>query len=238
LVIGGSTGMTGAAILAGRAALHFGAGSVAVASANPDLIAASGPELLAQSLTGMQDQLDRFDVVVAGPGLDEPDHPDALPLVSKASKVLLDAGALTLEMLDAALEGGAEVVVTPHAGEFKRIAGVGGGEYAVRALATKKGITVLLKGNPTTICDGNAPILVRSGGPELATIGTGDVLAGMVGALWARGLDARTALVSGAYWHGVAGADLAAQGTVTADHLATHVGGFAWDDTSQGGVGR
>jgi NAD(P)H-hydrate epimerase len=108
------------------------------------------------------------------------------------------------------------------------MAGVGGGEYAVRALAQKKGITVLLKGNPTIISDGAAPILVRSGGPELATIGAGDVLSGMTGALWARGLDARTALVSAAYWHGVAGADLARQGTVTADRLSVHVGRFAW----------
>ncbi|MGH3668590.1 MAG: NAD(P)H-hydrate dehydratase, partial [Acidimicrobiia bacterium] len=72
------------------------------------------------------------------------------------------------------------------------------------------------------------PILVQTGGPELATIGTGDVLSGMIGALWARGLDARSAAVSAAYWHGVAGADLATSATVTADALARHVGRFAW----------
>jgi NAD(P)H-hydrate repair Nnr-like enzyme with NAD(P)H-hydrate dehydratase domain len=86
----------------------------------------------------------------------------------------------------------------------------------------------VLKGNPTLISDGSEPIMVRTGGPELATIGTGDVLAGMIGALWARGLDARTAAVSAAYWHGVAGADLARSGTLTADALARHVGRFAW----------
>ena len=123
LVVGGSTGMIGAAVFAGRSALHFGAGSVVVASPHPDLVAQIAPELLTRSLTGAQDQLDRFDVVVAGPGLDESDQADVLPLVSKAGQVLLDAGALTPEMVDAALEGGAGVVVTPHAGEFKRIAG-------------------------------------------------------------------------------------------------------------------
>ena len=234
LVVGGSSGMIGAAVFAGRSALHFGAGAVVVASPNPDLIAQLAPELLTQSFKGAQDQLDRFDVVVAGPGLDESDHAEVLPLVSKAPQVLLDAGALTLEMVDAALSGGAQVVVTPHGGEFKRIAGVGGGEYAVRALATKKGITVLLKGNPTMVCDGSAPVLIRSGGPELATIGTGDVLSGMIGALWARGLDARTALISAAYWHGVSAADLALQGTVTADRLSTHVGKFAWEPGIEG----
>jgi NAD(P)H-hydrate epimerase len=228
LVLGGSTGMVGAAVFAGRSALHFGAGAVVVASPNPDLVARIAPELLTQSLTAVEERLDRFDVVIAGPGLDETDHGEVLPLVSKAGRVLLDAGALTPEMVDAASAGDAQVVITPHGGEFKRIAGVGGGEYAVRALASKKGIAVLLKGNPTVVSDGSAPILIRSGGPELATIGTGDVLSGMIGALWARGLDARTALVSGAYWHGVAGADLARHGTVTADRLSTHVGHYAW----------
>jgi hydroxyethylthiazole kinase-like uncharacterized protein yjeF len=228
LVLGGSKGMIGAAVFAGRSALHFGAGSVVVGSPQPDMIAQIAPELLTRSLKDIEDQLDRFNVVVAGPGLAEGDHPEVLSLIGKAGKVLLDAGGLTPELLDAASEGGAEVAVTPHRGEFKRIAGVGGGEYAVRALAQKKGITVLLKGNPTLVCDGTAPIVVRSGGPELATIGSGDVLAGMAGALWARGLDARTALVSAAYWHGVAAADLAEQETVTADRLSTHVGRFAW----------
>jgi NAD(P)H-hydrate epimerase len=229
LVLGGSTGMVGAAVFAGRSALHFGAGAVVVASPNPDLVARIAPELLTQSLTGVEERLDRFDVVIAGPGLNETDHAEVLPLVSKAGRVLLDAGALTPEMVDAASVGDAQVVVTPHGGEFKRISGVGGGEYAVRALANKKGITVLLKGNPTVVSDGSAPILIRSGGPELATIGTGDVLSGMIAALWARGLDARTALVSGAYWHGVAGAGLARHRTVTADRLSTHVGHYAWE---------
>jgi NAD(P)H-hydrate repair Nnr-like enzyme with NAD(P)H-hydrate dehydratase domain len=62
----------------------------------------------------------------------------------------------------------------------------------------------------------------------LASIGTGDVLSGMVGALWARGLDPRTAAISAAYWHGIAGADLASSTTLTADTLARHVGRFAW----------
>ncbi|HEY4607529.1 MAG TPA: NAD(P)H-hydrate dehydratase, partial [Acidimicrobiia bacterium] len=80
------------------------------------------------------------------------------------------------------------------------------------------------------------PILVRSGGPELASIGTGDVLAGMLGALWARGLDPLAASVSAAFWHGVAAADLARSSTVTADVLARHIGRFAWGE--YGGAGR
>ena len=228
LVAGGSTGMVGAAVLAARSALHFGAGSVAVSSPRADLVTAAAPELLTMAVEEAEARLDRFDVVIAGPGLSEEDREAVIPIVGKAHRVLLDAGGLDPVMVDAAAEGGADVVVTPHAAEFERVAGVGGGAFSVRAYAGKKGVVVLLKGNPTLISDGSEPILVRTGGPELASIGTGDVLSGMVGALWARGLEPRSAAVSGAYWHGVAGADLAATTTLTSDALARHVGRFAW----------
>ena len=228
IVAGGSTGMVGASVLAAQSALHFGAGSVAVSSPRADLVAAAAPELLSMSFEEAEERLDRFDVVIVGPGLDESDRDAVVPILGKAPRVLLDAGGLDAALLDTAAEGGTEVVVTPHAAEFQRVAGVGGGAFSVRAYAHRKGVVALLKGNPTLISDGTEPILVRTGGPELATIGTGDVLSGMIGALWARGLDAKTAAVSAAYWHGVAGADLAASTTVTADALARHVGRFAW----------
>jgi hydroxyethylthiazole kinase-like uncharacterized protein yjeF len=227
LVVGGSTGMTGAAVFAGRAALGFGAGSVAVATSRPDLVAALAPELLTVGLDEAQDRLDRFEVVIAGPGLSEIDLDKAMSIVAKASNVLLDAGALLARVVDAAVEGTANVVVTPHAGEFERIAGTEAGALAAGAYSKKTGATVLLKGNPTLVSDGSAPVLVRTGGPELASIGTGDVLSGVIGALWARGLDPHTAAVSGAYWHGVAGANLARSRTVTADRLASHVARYA-----------
>jgi hydroxyethylthiazole kinase-like uncharacterized protein yjeF len=228
LVVGGSTGMVGAAVLAGRSALHFGAGSVAVSSPRADLVTAAAPELLTMAFEEAEARLDRFDVVIAGPGLAAEDREAVLPIVGKAQRVLLDAGGLEPAMVEVANEGGAEVVVTPHAAEFERVTGVGGGAFSVRAYAGKKGIVVLLKGNPTLISDGSEPVLVRTGGPELASIGTGDVLSGMLGALWARGLEPRTAAISAAYWHGVAGADLATTTSVTADALARHCGRFAW----------
>ena len=151
-----------------------------------------------------------------------------LPILAKAQRVILDAGALNSQALDSALEGDGQVVITPHTGEFERVTGVEPGAFAARSFATRRGITVLLKGNPTLVSDGGLPVLVDTGGPELASIGTGDVLAGMIAALWARGLDPTTAAISGAYWHGVAGADLSAQETVTAPRLVSHVGRFAW----------
>ena len=228
LVLGGSTGMVGAAVYAGRAALRFGAGSVVVTSSDRGMIQGAAPELVANTFEQAGETLSRFDVVIAGPGLDDSDIESVRPLVSKAARVVLDAGGLSPALLHAAKDGDAEIVVTPHDAEFVRVAGVAAGAYAVRAFAVRENITVLRKGNPTMISDGGLPILVMTGGPELASIGTGDVLAGMIGALWARGLGPVEAAVSAAYWHGIAGADLATRETVTAPGLLDCIGAFAW----------
>jgi NAD(P)H-hydrate epimerase len=228
LVVGGSSGMVGASVFAGRSALNFGAGSVVVASPRADMVHEIAPQLPTFGLDEAGSRLDRFDVVIAGPGLAESDAEAVVQILRKSPKVVLDAGGLLPHLLDAATEGDGEVVVTPHAAEFRRVAGIGGAVYSIRAFARKKGITVLLKGNPTLVTDGGSPILVRSGGPELASIGTGDVLAGMIGALWARGLDGTTAAVSGAYWHGVSAGDLRKHRTVTADVLSDHISAYAW----------
>lgn len=228
LIMGGSPGLIGALVLAGRAALNFGAGTVYVASPRVDLVQQIAPELPSLSLDDVVDQLKRFDVVVAGPGLAETHAGSMRPILEKAERVVLDAGGLTPASLEAARAGGAEVVVTPHDAEFIRVAGVEAGTYAIRSFASREGITVLRKGNPTMVSDGGLPVLVTTGGPELASIGTGDVLAGMIAALWARGLDPTTAAVSAAYWHGRAGAGLAQDRTVTADVLADHISVHAW----------
>jgi hydroxyethylthiazole kinase-like uncharacterized protein yjeF len=228
LVVGGSIGMVGASVLAGKSALNFGAGSVAVASPHFQIVQSLAPELLAFTIDDAGERLNRFDVVVAGPGLADADAAVVRPILSKAERVVLDAGGLTPATLAAAGEGGAEVVVTPHDGEFARLAGIGAGTFSIRSFSWREGVTVLRKGNPTMVTDGGLPTLVTTGGPELASIGTGDVLAGMVGALWARGLEPVEAAVSAAYWHGVAGASLAERETVTSISLAGEIARFAW----------
>ncbi len=228
LVVGGSTGLVGASVFAGISALRFGAGSVVVSSPRADLVHQIAPELPTLTIEEAEERLDRFDVVIAGPGLAGEDVETAVPILGKASKVLLDAGGLQPELLETAAEGDSQVVVTPHDAEFKRLSGIGAGTYSTRAFATRHGITVVRKGNPTMITDGCPQILVDTGGPELASIGTGDVLAGMIGALWARGLGPTEAAVSAAYWHGRAGADLFAHGTVTAPVLAESISRYAW----------
>lgn len=228
LVLGGSSGLVGAAILAGRSALAFGAGSVYVASPRPELVQVTAPDLPAFGFDAAADQLDRFDVIVAGPGLAPADSAEVNAILAKAERVVLDAGGLNPDSLSAAREGGAEVIVTPHDAEFARIAGVGAGTYSVRSFAGRSGLVVVRKGNPTMISDGGLPVLVATGGPELSSIGTGDVLAGMIGALWSRGLSPMESAISGTYWHGVAGAELAADRSVTADRLAERIGVHAW----------
>lgn len=228
LVLGGSTGIVGASVLAGRAALSFGAGTVYVASPRVDLVQQIAPELPSLPLDDVPDQLKRFDVVVAGPGLAEADAGSIRPFLEQAEHVVLDAGGLTPATLESARKGDADVLVTPHDAEFIRVAGVGAGTFAVRSFASRQGITVLRKGNPTMVSDGGLPILVRTGGPELASLGTGDVLAGMIAALWARGLGPAEAAVSAAYWHGVAAAEIAREETVTAGILADYISMHAW----------
>lgn len=221
LVVGGSAGMAGAAVMAGRAALHFGAGAVAVVSAQPDVVAGLAPELLSFGLDRLSGLLDRYEVVLVGPGLGELEA-TVSELLGEAACVVADADALrSVEVLASAP---AELILTPHAGEFRRLTGEEPSPEAARVLAGQVGGVVTLKGWPTFVTDGSVPWAVVSGGPELATIGTGDVLAGMTAALWARGLGPVEAAYSAAHWHGVAAADLAAHATVTADRLATHIG--------------
>lgn len=223
LVVGGGPGMVGAAVMAARAALNFGAGAAAVASEQPGTVAALAPEVLSFSLDDLSGLFDRYDVVVVGPGLGRRPRVVA-DVVEGAARVVADADALT-SVTD--LAGADELIVTPHTGEFRRLSDREPGPDAARHLAEELGGVVVLKGWPTYVTDGGVPWAVVSGGPELATIGTGDVLAGMTAALWARGSSALEAARSAAYWHGVAGHDLARTRTVTADLLATHVGHWA-----------
>lgn len=228
LVVGGSAGLVGASVFAAQGSLGFGAGAVAIASSDQAGIVANTAEFPTLPLRDAVKHVDRFDVVIFGPGLGEADLGGALPVVARARKAVVDAGGLVPSVLEAASDAGVELVLTPHGGEFQRVAGVGGGAFSVRALAGQVGGVVLLKGNPTLVSDGGLPMLVRTGGPELATIGTGDVLAGMIAALWARGVSPMDAAVTGAYFHGRAGSDLKGRGVVTAAALTEAIQGYAF----------
>jgi len=123
----------------------------------------------------------------------------------------------------------ADLVLTPHAGEFARLANLSAREVEVdrvahvRALAAQTRSVVLLKGSRTLVGLPDGSVRVNpTGGSYLATGGTGDVLTGMIAGLLARGLAPADAASAGAYVHGVAGsiaAEVAGEGTTAGDVL-------------------
>lgn len=239
-VVGGSKGMTGAAVLAARSALHGGAGSsVAVCPGRMQPVAAAmtpglmtwgigdGDRFSKADVADVLALTERFDVVVLGPGLGADDGFASEIVSRRTGKLLVDADGLNnLEGIQVLAARAGETVITPHAGEYRRLTGEVASPAAAAALPAMSGAVVLLKGNPTFVF-GTDRWVVTSGGPELATIGTGDVLAGLIAALWAGGLDAETAARSAAFWHGVAGADLSRRRVVTAEDLVRTIGEYA-----------
>jgi NAD(P)H-hydrate epimerase len=240
-VVGGSPGITGAPMLAARSALAMGAGSVALfcpAALQPTYAAQSsevmtrgigkGPRFRPEDASDVLDAAVRFDVLVVGPGLGDGQREFVEALTAGWSgPLLLDADGLNaLDGIEALVARRGPALLTPHAGEAQRLLGDAKVDTAAR-LPDRAGAIVLLKGSPTFVL-GSERWAIDSGGRELATIGTGDVLAGVVAALWSRGLMAEVAARSGAYWHGIAARDLARSGTVTAEALAAAVRGVAW----------
>lgn len=241
-VVGGSPGITGAPMIAATAALEMGAGAVTLIcprALQPTYAAASmqvmtrgvgsGARFSDEDVKEVLEAASRFDVMVAGPGLGRGQEDFVAGLLDGwEGRLVLDADGLNaVDGVEPLARRTSPTVITPHAGEFERLTGKKASYRAAARLPDAAGVVVLLKGNPTFVL-GSDRWVVRSGGPELATIGTGDVLAGMLGALWARGLSGEDAARSAAYWHGRAGADLAEGGSVTAELLATAVGAYAF----------
>ena len=167
------------------------------------------------------------DVVVMGPGMTHtPGTIKAIHSVVEACTVpmVLDADALNAfasgraELLFAAQKKNTrrELVLTPHPGEMARLLNMSTSDVqsdrtqAVVACAELTSATVVLKGASTLVCDGQRIYLNRTGNPGMATGGTGDVLAGIIGALMGQGMPAFEAASLGAYLHGLAG-DIGAQ---------------------------
>ena len=225
LVVGGSRGMIGAPVMAAKAALRFGASAVGLAVPDDLMETASilAPEILTYS---QRDLPSRFDVVVAGPGMGQ-DETVWRRVVDTAGTLVLDADALTPHTGAAIASRNGPTVLTPHAGELERLTGGPASWESASELAERAAAVVVLKGNPTFVCGRAVPAVVTSNGPELATIGSGDVLVGMIASAIARGSSDFDGAVAGAYWHGVAAADLAGRRTVTADALVDHVARYA-----------
>ncbi len=254
LLVAGRRGMAGAAVLAATGALRGGAGYAVVAcpGAVADVVTVGVPEavlaphgdrdregLRADDLDALLATAATADALVVGPGLGRDpgvadwvprlllERPDGLPAVADADALFALSEAGALGDLDS------DVVLTPHPGEAARLLGWDEGAARVQAdraaalaaLVAATPAVVVLKGAGTLVGRrGDEPWRNATGNPGLATAGSGDVLAGLVGALAARGLDALGAARLGVHLHGLAG-DLAAldvgvEGLVASDVAA------------------
>ena len=221
-VVAGSPGMTGAAALCARAAMRAGAGTVrlGIPGVPPDpsfLEIVGRPIPMGGWADDVLHDLGRAKALVVGPGLGRVAATGLAVrrlVPAAAVPLVLDADGLhalgTAEEAAAVLAGRtATTVLTPHDGEFTRLMGAPPGDdrmAAARDLAARTGTTVLLKGPTTVIADPSGQVLLSTAGDErLATAGTGDVLAGVVGAYLAQGLDGLRAAAGAAFVHGRAG---------------------------------
>lgn len=238
LVVGGSPGLTGAAMLTARAALHAGAGAAAIAAPGAlqpiyaglsagvmSFAVGDGSRFVEADCDRVLERAGRYDVMVLGPGLGAvPEGFVRRLLAGWDGPLVLDADGLNaLSGVETLVTRSAPTVLTPHGGELQRLTDSEPSYGSAVTVGAETGSIVLLKGSPTFIV-GTDRWLVTTGGSELATIGTGDVLSGMIAAFWAGGIDAEIAARSGAFWHGVAGKRLAARQMVTADELVVEVG--------------
>ena len=234
LLIAGSVGMTGAAVLGGNAMLRSGAGLVTVATpqgaqsvvalGNPCYMTAGLPEDpvtggLAPSAIGpaLQLALER-DATGVGPGLGTSETVGQLVrlLMEQArGGLVIDADGLnSLGKNPVLAKRAVPAVITPHPGEFARLTGhtiaevQADREGNARKLARELGVVVLLKGHHTVITDGDRLVINKTGNPGMARGGTGDVLTGVLVGLLCQQMPPFEAAVLGAHVHGLAG-DLA-----------------------------
>jgi NAD(P)H-hydrate epimerase len=249
LLVGGSPGMGGAPTLMGLAARRAGTGLlvIAVPASVADRVGAAVPEALTVALpesggglAGNADDacrrwLGEATAIGVGPGLGRADGTQKVVrglLAAYDGPAVVDADALfALGTGEPLAERPAPTLVTPHAGEFARLAPGASGTRLEQAAdrAAAWGVTVLLKGNHTAIADPDGRLVVNpTGVPALATGGTGDVLTGLTGSLLAQGLDPFDAGRLGAWVHGRAGALAAADlgpVSVAAGDVAGHLPG-------------
>jgi NAD(P)H-hydrate epimerase len=234
LVVAGSRGMSGAAVLCASAALRSGAGLVevavpegilpVVAGANPCYLTAGLPQTELGQLSEAAEpallaRAQLSQVIALGPGLGQ--SPAITALVSSVLArttlpVVLDADGLNaMQHCNQRLKGrAAPLILTPHPGEFARLVGsdvptvqARRQELAVR-FAAEHGLVLVLKGYGTVVTDGRRVFQNTTGNAGMATGGTGDVLTGMIAALLGQHLEPFAAAQLGVHLHGLAG-DLA-----------------------------
>lgn len=226
-ILGGASGMSGAALLAGRSALKAGAGRVYVclAQAEPELtIDIVQPELMLRTVPETLEMAPQISAWGAGCGLGQLDDAigwlRGLFRVRQGKPMVLDADALNaLARGDAApIWGAGKVVMTPHPTEAARLLNTTTELVqrdridSAKRLAAQFQAWVVLKGRGTLVASPAGEVFLNpTGSVALATAGTGDVLTGLITSLLAQGHDERTATFAGVWLHGAAGQWLVSQ---------------------------
>ena len=233
LVVAGSVGKSGAAILTARAAFRTGAGLVTVASIGEvcRMVTMAQPEVMTESLgdaaecgeapkaaARVLEIAASMDAIVIGPGLgrSEKTQDFVLDVVARCGlPVVIDADGLfglRAQTLSRIAQRDQATVLTPHPGEMARLLGLERDAVqmdrvkALRRAVAETRSTVVLKGRHTLIGNARSEVWLNpTGSSSLATAGTGDVLAGAIGAILARGVAADVAAGAGVYIHGLAG---------------------------------
>lgn len=231
-IVGGSRGMTGAALLAARAALAGGAGRVYVglldgAATRLDI---SQPELMFRDVAKLSFE---SKVVVAGCGGGEAIHQHLPQILQHAFRLVLDADALNAVAMDPGLQTlltgrkAQTTVMTPHPLEAARLMNLSSAEVqsdrlgVARAMAARFQCTVVLKGSGTVVAaPDKLPRINTTGNARLATAGTGDVLAGLIGARMAAGCEDFQSACTSVFRHGEVADTWHSTATMTAQDLA------------------
>ncbi|TAH50069.1 MAG: NAD(P)H-hydrate dehydratase [Betaproteobacteria bacterium] len=224
-ILGGDSGMTGAALLAGRAALWLGAGRVHVGLLDPQAPAVdhAHPELMLRSAATLPRQPTALAV---GPGLGQRAEAKAELIAALGSPcaLVLDADALNLIAADSALQGelrsrSSPTVLTPHPAEAARLFGCNTADVqadrlsAAQSLATRFNACIVLKGCGSLIAIPDGRWYINgTGHPGMASAGMGDVLTGLIVSLLAQGWPAEQALIAAVHLHGAAADLLAHEG--------------------------
>lgn len=240
LLVAGSYGMAGAAVLAARACLRSGAGKVTVniPKRNYDVMQISVPEAVLQidredTYFSEPTDTDDFDALGIGPGIGMNEN-TAIALIAQLRRtqcpIVADADALNILANHRAwmqqLPKG--IILTPHPKEFDRMAGnISNDCYErltkAREMAERLGVYIMLKGHNTALCLPDGHVYFNStGNAGMATAGSGDVLTGIITALLARGYNTKDAALVGMYLHGLAG-DLAMKSTGKESLIASDI---------------
>lgn len=248
-IIGGSVGMSGAAALAGKAALRSGAGLVRVAVPSSILptVAAMEPcyttiglaeddrgKISSKAIDTVLEAIRDNNVIAFGPGTGISDGVRSVleVLIGQAElKLIIDAGGLNnlAKIYNWHRTKKADIIITPHSGEMKRIwESVFRGAIpqdrieVASSFAKEINACVVLKGTGTVVANEDRYYINTTGNPGMATGGSGDVLTGVIAALWGQGLNALDAAVLGVYEHSKAG-DLAADARTQASMIASDI---------------